>query len=64
MTRTDVQKLYSLAGGRWWGPFRAQWELIWARGAVRQLESLLRRYVRPGARLLDLGCGENSRILS
>ena len=47
MTRTDVQKLYSVAGGRWWDPFRAQWELFWARNAVRDLDSLLRRYVTP-----------------
>jgi hypothetical protein len=46
MTRTDVRRLYRVAGGRWWDPFRAQWELIWARNAVRDLDSLLRRYVR------------------
>ena len=40
MTRTDVQKLYSLAGGRWWDPFRAQWELIWAQRAERLLQFL------------------------
>ena len=57
MTRTDVQRLYSLAGGRWWDPFRAQWELFWARNAVRDLDSLLRRYVTPEARVLDVGCG-------
>ncbi len=49
MTRTDVQKLYRLAGGRWWDPFRAQWELVWARNAVRDLDSLLRRYVTPAS---------------
>jgi len=62
MTRTDVQKLYRLAGGRWWDPFRAQWELIWARNAVRDLDSLLRRYVTPEARVLDLGCGTGANL--
>jgi hypothetical protein len=45
MTRTDVQRLYRVAGGRWWDVFRAQWEATWARNAVRDLDSLLRRYV-------------------
>jgi 2-polyprenyl-6-hydroxyphenyl methylase/3-demethylubiquinone-9 3-methyltransferase len=62
MTRTDVQKLYRLAGGRWWDPFRAQWELFWARNAVRDLDSLLRRYVGPEARILDLGCGSGANL--
>jgi ubiquinone/menaquinone biosynthesis C-methylase UbiE len=62
MTRTDVQKLYRVAGGRWWDPFRAQWELIWARNAVRDLDSLLRRYVTPQARILDVGCGTGANL--
>jgi 2-polyprenyl-6-hydroxyphenyl methylase/3-demethylubiquinone-9 3-methyltransferase len=62
MTRTDVQKLYRVAGGRWWDPFRAQWELFWARNAVRDLDSLLRRYVTPGAKVLDLGCGTGANL--
>ncbi len=62
MTRTDVQKLYRVAGGRWWDPFRAQWELFWARNAVRDLDSLLRRYVTPEARILDLGCGSGANL--
>jgi ubiquinone/menaquinone biosynthesis C-methylase UbiE len=57
MTRTDVQKLYSRAGGRWWDPFRAVWELCTSRRAKADLESLLRRYVTPESRILDLGCG-------
>jgi hypothetical protein len=57
MTRTDVQRLYRVAGGRWWGPFRAQWELFWARSAVRDLDALLRRYVSPTGGILDVGCG-------
>jgi hypothetical protein len=57
MTRVDVQKLYRVAGGRWWDVFRAQWELVWARNAVRDLDSLLRRYVAPEARILDVVCG-------
>ena len=62
MTRTDVQKLYTVMGGRWWDPFRAQWELIWARNAVRDLDSLLRRYVTPQARILDVGCGTGANL--
>ena len=50
MTRTDVQKLYRVAGGRWWDPFRAQGELLWARTAVRDLDSLFRRYVTPASK--------------
>jgi len=57
MTRTDVQKLYSGTGGRWWSPFRAVWELCTSRQAKADLESLLRRYVSPDTRILDLGCG-------
>jgi ubiquinone/menaquinone biosynthesis C-methylase UbiE len=57
MTRTDVQKLYSRAGGRWWDPFRAVWELCTSRRAKVDLESLLRRYITPESRILDLGCG-------
>ena len=57
MTRTDVQKLYYRAGGRWWDPFRAVWELCTSRQAKADLESLLRRYVTPESRILDLGCG-------
>ena len=57
MTRTDVQKLYTRAGGRWWDPFRAVWELCTSRRAKADLESLLRRYVTPDTRILDLGCG-------
>jgi 2-polyprenyl-3-methyl-5-hydroxy-6-metoxy-1,4-benzoquinol methylase len=64
MTRTDVQRLYRVAGGRWWDVFRAQWEAVWARNAVRDLDSLLRRYVTrkgaaPEARILDVGCGHH-----
>jgi 2-polyprenyl-6-hydroxyphenyl methylase/3-demethylubiquinone-9 3-methyltransferase len=62
VTRTDVQKLYTVMGGRWWDPFRAQWELIWARNAVRDLDSLLRRYVTPEARILDVGCGTGANL--
>jgi ubiquinone/menaquinone biosynthesis C-methylase UbiE len=62
MTRTDVQKLYRVAGGRWWDVFRAQWEAVWARNAVRDLDSLFRRYVTPEARILDLGCGSGANL--
>ncbi len=62
MTRTDVQRLYSVAGGRWWDVFRAQWELLWARNAVRDLDSLLLRYVTPQAHVLDLGCGSGANL--
>jgi len=62
MTRTDVQRLYRLAGGRWWDAFRAQWEATWARKAVRDLDSLLRRYVTPQARVLDVGCGTGANL--
>jgi len=62
MTRTDVQKLYTVMGGRWWDPFRAQWELFWARNAVRDLDSLLRRYVTPQAMVLDVGCGTGANL--
>jgi ubiquinone/menaquinone biosynthesis C-methylase UbiE len=62
MTRTDVRRLYRVAGGRWWDPFRAQWELFWARNAVRDLDSLLRRYVTPEARILDVGCGTGANL--
>jgi ubiquinone/menaquinone biosynthesis C-methylase UbiE len=62
MTRTDVQRLYRVAGGRWWDVFRAQWELIWARNAVRDLDSLLRRYVTLEARILDVGCGTGANL--
>jgi 2-polyprenyl-6-hydroxyphenyl methylase/3-demethylubiquinone-9 3-methyltransferase len=62
MTRTDVQKLYTVMGGRWWDVFRAQWELVWARNAVRDLDSLLRRYVAPEARILDVGCGTGANL--
>ena len=62
MTRTDVQKLYSRTGGRWWGPFRAVWELCTSRQAKAVLESLLRRYVTPETRILDLGCGTGTNL--
>jgi ubiquinone/menaquinone biosynthesis C-methylase UbiE len=62
VTRTDVQKLYTVMGGRWWGPFRAQWEFLWARNAVRDLDSLLRRYVTPEAKVLDVGCGTGANL--
>jgi ubiquinone/menaquinone biosynthesis C-methylase UbiE len=62
MTRTDVQRLYRVAGGRWWDVFRAQWEFFWARNAVRDLDSLLRRYVAPEARILDVGCGTGANL--
>ena len=62
MTRTDVQKLYSLAGGRWWDPFRAVWELCTSRRAKDDLESLLQRYITPETRILDLGCGTGANL--
>ena len=62
MTRTDVQKLYTVMGGRGWDPFRAQWEFFWARNAVRDLDSLLRRYVLPEAKILDVGCGTGANL--
>ena len=62
MTRTDVQKLYSRAGGRWWDPFRAVWEVCTSRRAKADLESLLRRYVAPETRILDLGCGTGANL--
>jgi ubiquinone/menaquinone biosynthesis C-methylase UbiE len=62
MTRTDVRALYSWAGGRWWEPFRAVWELCAARQAKKDLHSLFRRYVKPQARVLDLGCGAGANL--
>lgn len=62
MTRTDVHKLYTFAGGRWWEPFRAVWELCTSRQAERDLQSLLRRYVSPEARILDVGCGTGANL--
>jgi len=62
MTRTDVQKLYTRAGGRWWDPFRAVWELCTSRRAKADLESLLRRYITPDSRILDLGCGTGPNL--
>ena len=62
MTRTDVQRLYTVAGGRWWDVFRAQWEATWTRNAVRDFDSLLRRYVTPEARILDVGCGTGANL--
>jgi ubiquinone/menaquinone biosynthesis C-methylase UbiE len=62
MTRTDVQKLYSFARGRWWDPFRAVWELVTSRGAKADLHSLFRRYVTPESRVLDLGCGTGANL--
>jgi ubiquinone/menaquinone biosynthesis C-methylase UbiE len=62
MTRTDVQKLYSVVGGRWWDPFRAVWELCTSRRAKKDLDALLRRYVTPEARILDLGCGTGANL--
>jgi ubiquinone/menaquinone biosynthesis C-methylase UbiE len=62
MTRTDVQKLYTRAGGRWWDPFRAAWELCTSRRAKADLESLLRRCVTPDTRILDLGCGTGPNL--
>jgi len=62
MTRTDVQRLYTVLGGRWWDVFRAQWELFWARNAVRDLDSLLRRYVTPAARILDVVFGTGANL--
>lgn len=62
MTRTDVKRLYSVAGGRWWEPFRAAWELCTSRAAKRDLHSLLRRYVGPETRILDVGCGTGANL--
>lgn len=62
MTRTDVQKLYSWAGGRWWDPFRAVWELCTSRQAEADLHSLFRRYISPESTILDLGCGTGANL--
>lgn len=62
MTRAGVQKLYSLAGGRWWDPFRALWELSTSRRAEEDLHSLFQRYVTPETRILDLGCGTGANL--
>lgn len=62
MTRVDVQRLYTRAGGRWWGPFRGVWELLIARRAVEDFHALLRRYVTPESRILDLGCGTGANL--
>lgn len=62
MIRTDVQDLYAWAGGRWWEPFRAVWELCTSRQAERDLQSLLRRYVTPQTSILDLGCGTGANL--
>jgi len=62
MTRTDVQKLYSVARGRWWDPFRAVWELCTSRRAEKDLHLLFRRYVTPESRVLDLGCGTGANL--
>ncbi|MGB6836751.1 MAG: class I SAM-dependent methyltransferase [Dehalococcoidia bacterium] len=62
MTRTDVVNLYSVAGGRWWDPFRVVWELCTSRRAKRDLESLLRRYVTAESTILDVGCGTGTNL--
>jgi len=62
MTRTDVQKLYSRVGGRWWDPFRVVWEFCTSRRARADLYSLFRRYVMPQSRILDLGCGAGTNL--
>lgn len=62
MTRVDVQELYTRFGGRWWQPFRAVWEFLVCRGAIRDLESALKRYGTPGVAVLDLGCGAGENL--
>ncbi|MGQ9573500.1 MAG: class I SAM-dependent methyltransferase [Dehalococcoidia bacterium] len=62
MSRTDVQKLYTRAGGRWWDPFRIVWELCTSRGAIEELNSLLRHYVTPESNILDVGCGTGANL--
>lgn len=57
-----MQKLYSWAGGRWWDPFRAVWELCTSRQAEADLSSLFRRYITPESRILDLGCGTGANL--
>lgn len=62
MTRKDVQKLYTRFGGRWWEPFRAGWEFLTCREAIKDLESLMRRYVTADTRVLDAGCGTGGNL--
>lgn len=62
MTSSRVQKLYARFGGRWWDPFRAVWEFLTSRQAVRDLESLMCRHVRPGTTVLDIGCGTGKNL--
>jgi ubiquinone/menaquinone biosynthesis C-methylase UbiE len=62
MTRTDVQRLYTRFGGRWWQPFRTVWEFLICRGAIRDLESVLSHYGTPGVTVLDLGCGAGENL--
>ncbi len=62
MTRTDVQKLYTRFGGRWWEPFRTGWEFLTCRQAIKDLESLMRRYAGADTRVLDVGCGTGGNL--
>jgi|SRR3990170_5160223 len=62
MSRVSVRRLYSVAGGRWWDPFRVVWEFCTSQQAIRDLESLFRRYVSAQTRVLDLGCGTGANL--
>lgn len=62
VSRAGVKKLYSIAGGRWWDPFRAVWELLTCRDAERDLNALLRRHLTAESRILDLGCGTGANL--
>lgn len=62
MTRSGVQRVYSLLGARWYDPFRALWVHFTSPQAEWDLDSLFRRYVTPQTKILDLGCGTGANM--
>ncbi len=52
-----VRAVYGLASARWYDPFRTAWTWATSRRAEARVDELIEGALRPGSRVLDVGCG-------
>ncbi len=57
MHKSRVQKLYHIAGAKWYDPFKKVWNALVARKAEKALNRFLKENIKPETAILELGPG-------